>query len=157
MILLLLFSCVPKEIRQQRREEGRYVLGELEGWTDVRAGGADYAWIHPDYNATFYTDSNCGDRYHDKRLIRLMEHQVNGIAEGDPTWSEELMLDGREALRAKWNGRIDGVPVALGTTVVKKGYCVYDMVLVAPRGPKFDSAWADYVVATDGFATLDSL
>ena len=103
--------------------------------------------------AVIFADSNCGPRYSDSKLEDLLDKQIAGLREGEPLQSERLTLSDREALQTRHLGRLDGVPVELGTTVLKKHFCTYDVVLIAPRGLAFDQAWADYVSAVDDFRT----
>ena len=152
--LLLLGGCASKSEREARKAEGSYELGELPGWERVKnAGGADYAWTKTSIGAAIFADSNCGPRYEDSKLEDLVDKQLAGLREGEAIQSEHLTISDREALRTRHLGRLDGVPVELGTTVLKKHFCTYDVVLIAPRGKHFESAWGDYVNAVDGFRT----
>lgn len=149
-----LVACASKSEREARKAEGSYELGELPGWERIKdPGGADYAWTKTELGASIFADSNCGPRYEDAKLEDLVEKQLAGLQDGDALASEQLTLSERDALRTRHLGRLDGIPVELGTTVLKKHFCTYDVVLIAPRGPAFEQAWADYVSATDGFRT----
>lgn len=149
-----LVACARKSEREARKAEGSYELGDLPGWERTKdAGGADYAWVKPELGAAIFADSNCGPRYEDAKLEDLVEKQLAGLQDGDTVLSEALTLAERDALRTRHLGRLDGVPVELGTTVLKKHFCTYDIVLIAPRGAPFEEAWGDYVTATDGFRT----
>lgn len=150
----LLVGCASKTEREARKAEGSYELGELPGWDRIKnAGGADYAWTKPSLGASIFADSNCGPRYEDSKLEDLVDKQLAGLREGEAIESENLLLSDREALRTRHLGRLDGVPIELGTTVLKKHFCTYDVVLIAPRGKHFEAAWVDYVSAVDGFRT----
>ena len=151
---LLLVGCASKSERDARRSEGSYELGELPDWERIKnPGGADYAWAQISIGAVIFADSNCGPRYEDSKLEDLIDKQIAGLREGEALQSERLTLSDREALQTRHLGRLDGVPVELGTTVLKKHFCTYDVVLIAPRGPAFEQAWADYVSAVDDFRT----
>jgi hypothetical protein len=151
---LLLGGCASKSDREARKAEGSYELGELPGWERMKnPGGADYAWTKTSIGASIFADSNCGPRYEDSKLEDLVDKQLAGLREGDPLLSEQLTLSDREALRTRQLGRLDGIPVELGVTVLKKHFCTYDVVLIAPRGQPFEEAWADYVGAVDDFRT----
>ncbi|MED5371681.1 MAG: hypothetical protein VX899_11740 [Myxococcota bacterium] len=152
LMLLAVIACAGRrEARHGLKAEGQYVLGELPGWERLKdAGGADYAWRNPQ-GAVIFADSNCGPNYEDSKLEDLTEKQLAGISEGEPLLSTPLSLAERSALQEQYLGRLDGVPVALGITVVKKHFCVYDFVLIAPRGASFDAAWPAYASAVEGF------
>ena len=154
LLALTLGGCTPKAVRQAKALEGRYVLGDPgEDWRKVGAGGADFAFRNKAAAAVIYADSNCGARFEDARLEDLAEHMSFGVRSGEPTWEETYMLDGRTAYTMRTLGELDGVPVELGTTVLKKDRCVYDIVLIAPRGARFQDAWEGYQAAIAGFAT----
>jgi hypothetical protein len=124
--------------------EGRYSLEPLpRSWSGVNPGGADEAWWHESTGATLYTDSNCEKGYSDSSLERLARAQSAAI--DDPRMASEttFRLAGREAYTAHFLGQVDGVPVAVTTTVLKKAMCIYDFVLVAPISG-VDSLLPDY-------------
>ena len=151
---LLLVGCASKSERAARKAEGSYELGELPGWERIKKpGGADYAWTKRSIGASIFADSNCGKRYEDSKLEDLVDKQLAGLREGEAIQSERITLSDREAIQTRHLGRLDGVPVELGTTVLKKHFCTYDVVLIAPRGKLFEQAWGDYVNAVDGFRT----
>lgn len=156
--LSLATACGPirKATRDAERLEGRYQLGDPgDGWRAVPSGGADQAFRNPDLAATIYTDSNCGPRYEDRPLPDLAKTMLGGVADlkAPPTFEEVRQLDGREAYVARRPGRLDGVDVELGVVVLKKNHCVYDLVLIAPPGQRFDDAWASYELLVAGFRT----
>jgi len=153
-VIVLVLACASKEVRLSSRMEGRYELPVPVGdWESVRPGGADHAWWSSDLTASFYVDSNCGVRFEDVALPRLVDSQLNGVSLGDPLAEEYFTLDGREAYTRLTLGRIDGVPVELAVTVMKKNQCTYDFVLVAPRGDKFAEAWTQVRSTIQEFQT----
>ena len=153
-MILLVLACASKEVRVSNAMQARYELpAPGEGWEPVRSGGADHAWWNAEHAASFYADSNCGVRFEDVALARLADAQLNGVADGDPLSEEYFMLDGREAYTRLALGQLDGVPVELAVTIMKKNQCTYDFVLVAPRGDAFTLAWRDARRSIEGFAT----
>ena len=60
------------------------------------------------------------------------------------------MLSDRASLERIASGNLDGVLVRLASTVVKKGPCVFDLVLVS-NPAQFEAALADYRALRDGF------
>ena len=156
LCLLALFN-VGCAGRQANRMEGRYTLGDPgDGWRSVRPGGADFAWYNESLRATLYGDSNCADRFEDGPLRDLAKHLTVGIADEELIFEETHSLAGREAYTARRLGQLDGVPVEVGVTVLKKDLCVYDMVLIAPPGAPFEAAWSDFRGAVSDFETKGS-
>ncbi|MCB9744761.1 MAG: hypothetical protein H6741_12610 [Alphaproteobacteria bacterium] len=156
--LALATACGPirKATRDAERLEGHYQLGDPgDGWRTVPSGGADRAYRNKDLAATIYTDSNCGPRYEDRPLPDLAKTMLGGVADlkVPPVLEETRQLDGREAYVARRPGELDGVTVELGVVVLKKDYCVYDIVLIAPPGGRFDDAWLSYEQLVAGFRT----
>lgn len=152
MMLGLVQACPSQSRRAAARLEGRYDVGQPEGWLALQAGGADWAWSKPEMGATIYTDSNCLSRFHDGRLEDLASHLTAGIASGPPIRQEQLWLDDRGGLLTVYIGQVDGVAVQLAGVVLKKDRCVYDMLYFAPIGV-FDDGWDDFVGVYSGFKT----
>lgn len=101
-------------------------------WKLVDPGGADKAWWHKQAGATLYTDSNCEKAYSDSALPRLARAQAAAIDAPELVSENVHMLAKRAAYTAHYSGHVDGVPVAVITTVLKKANCIYDFVLIAP-------------------------
>ena len=139
--------------RKASRLEGRYSMADPgSGWRSVKPGGADNAWLNDDLGASIYTDSNCGVRYEDSELRQLAERMTLGLEDEVEVSAEESTLNGRSAFTRRVRGGIDGVPVELAATVIKKDQCVYDFVVIAPPS-SFEAAWRGYTAARDGFRT----
>ena len=133
------------------RLEGRYRLQALERpWTTVDPGGADYAWWHRETGATIYSDSNCEKGFSDSSLERLASAQSAAIDDAQQIALREHRLVERDALTAVFKGQVDGVPVMVTTTVVKKDRCIYDFVMVAPVTAD-ESLSADYDSLVESF------
>lgn len=149
-------SGVESSPKKTSKDEGRYTTGEPgDGWSKVKPGGADKAWFHKATGATIYFDSNCKERFEDGKLTALLTHLTFGIAQGDPTREEEMMLDGRAALIRVQPGQIDGVQVRVGAVVTKKDRCLYDGLLIASPST-FDSHWSTFSKVFAGFKTKGS-
>ena len=126
------------------RLEGRYRLDAMERpWTSVDPGGADFAWWHRPSGATIYADSNCEKGFSDSSLERLASAQSAAIDDSQQISLREHRLADRDALTAVYSGQVDGVPVVVSTTILKKDRCIYDFVMVAPVSAD-DSLSADY-------------
>ena len=151
---LALGGCLSREARQAKRMEGNFDLGQPgSGWLPVSPGGADKAFRNKDLGAVIYADSNCGVRYEDAPLPKLAMNLTFGVSATEPTQTSTWTLDGRDAYTARTVGALDGVPVAMGVTVLKKDFCVYDLVLIAPPGAPFDAAWPAFDAVAQGFRT----
>lgn len=120
------------------------------GWEDARDRAADFSFWNRDLGATLYGDTTCGERYDDAPLTVLANHLFFGFVDLKTERHEEFDLGGRSALRKVATGTLDGQPVRIGATVVKKGPCIFDLVLVAPPDAfaSAEPAWSAFV---DGF------
>jgi hypothetical protein len=131
--------------------EGRYDLGAPgDGWHVVQPGGADKAWYNADLSASIYADSNCGARYDDAPLGRLIDSLSLGVA-GQKVREEARNLDGREALLRVFDGSLDGVAVRVGALALKKDKCVYDVIYIAPPA-NFDAGEAAFEAVVSAFS-----
>lgn len=131
--------------RAARRLEGRYTLASPGAdWRSIPAGGADHAWFNDSLGASIYADSNCGKHFEDGVLDDLSTHLTAGIASGAPLREERLILADRDALLRISDGALDGVPVRIGSVVLNKDACTYDLVMVSPPG-EFEAGWKDFV------------
>ncbi len=148
---VFLGSCMGRAARQAGRMEGRYEMEiPAQGWSEVPGGGADYAWRNEQLGATLYADSNCGSRYQDLPLERLLQHQMTGIVVEDRVLEERSQVDGRTALTVRLEGRLDGVKAGVALTILKKDDCVYDFVVLGPPN-QFDAIFQDYEAALATF------
>ena len=131
--------------------EVRYRAGAAGGgWEEGPAAPGDFSFYNKRLGASIYADSSCGKKYRDAALVVLSNHLTMGFDDVEMGAETELQLSDRAGLERLSTGRLDGVGVALATSVVKKGPCVFDMVLVAsPDG--FEQALTDYRRFRDGF------
>ncbi len=151
LVLVLSTGCLGRAARVSARMEGRYDLSlPNQDWVGVDPGGADKAWRNERLGATLYADSNCGKRYEDVPLQRLVQHQLSGIPIEKRIYEDASNIDGRESFTVRIEGRLDGVRVGMSLTVIKKGECVYDFVAVGPPN-QFDDIFRDYESAVSTF------
>jgi len=131
--------------------EVRYRVGGTDGeWEEGPAPPGDFSFYNRRLGATIYADTSCGSKYQDAPLVILSNHLTMGFDDVELGRETELQLSDRAGLERLATGSLDGVGVALATTVLKKGPCVFDMVLVsAPDG--FEEALEDYRHFRDGF------
>lgn len=120
----------------------RYVIDEPVGsWSRIRRTGVNVAFGHTS-GAAIYVDDSCR-RYDDAPLHVLANHLFFGFTEVEVESTEDLEIDGRAAYRRVIRGRMDGVPVKVAATVMKKDDCVYDFVYFAAPGA-FEGGLAEY-------------
>jgi hypothetical protein len=120
------------------------------GWGVGQAPPGDFAYYNANLGATVYADSSCGTKYDDSPLTVLSNHLTMGFADVEQVDQSAGELSGRGSLERISRANLDGVPVMLATTVVKKDICVFDLILIA-RPDSFEEALADYRSLRDGF------
>jgi hypothetical protein len=131
--------------------EVRYRAGELgRGWSEGSAPPGDFAFYNAELGATVYADSSCGRKFHDASLKVLSNHLTMGFEQVEVLEQTGLTLSDRAALERLSRGSLDGVEVAMATSVVKKDPCVFDLVLVSAP-PGFEAALEDYRRFRDAF------
>ena len=91
-----------------------------------------------------------GKKYDDSPLTVLSNHLTMGFEDVEQVDQSAGELSGRGSLERISKANLDGVPVMLATTVVKKDICVFDLILIA-RPDSFEAALADYRSLRDGF------
>ena len=91
------------------------------------------------------------DGHGDPSLKVLTDHLLLGFENRDVLEREELRVSGRGALRTRANASLDGVPVEMELTLLKKDGCVYDLVYTAPHG-RFGVRAADYRSLVQSFS-----
>ncbi len=121
-------------------------------WERDSARTADMAWRNPRLAATIYVDTTCGNKYDDVPLTVLVNHLTFGFE--NPVTEEQVELDlaERGALRRVFSARLDGRPVKLASTVVKKGPCIFDLVYATAKPDRFAEGWGAYEAVLEGLA-----
>lgn len=110
-------------------------------WERIRNDGDSVAFHHA-AGGTIVSAKSCNDG-DDVPLDVLTNHLLLGIEGRKDRSRQELVLDGRAALRTALDATLDGVAVALDIVVLKKDGCTVDLYLVAPRSA-FDERRADF-------------
>lgn len=129
----------------------RYKAGQPgSGWNAAPGGPGDFALFHERLGTTLYADTSCGARFDDAPLSALANHLTVGFTDVQIDDRQDLTLAGRAALERRIRARLDGVPVQLAVTVLKKGPCVFDVVAIGPDGD-WTEGLAAYGVFRDGF------
>lgn len=138
-----------------RGERTSYRIGAVSSnWTPVTVDRQnDLAWHNEAKGAVMHVDSDC-DPGLDIPLTALRSHLMIGFTERELVEEEVVPMDGREALRAHFTAKLDGVPRDILLQILKKDGCVYDFALITPAGPSFDDALADFDALVAGFTTM---
>lgn len=128
-----------------------WITGSPGGaWSRDPARTADVAWTHDGLAATIYGDTTCGKRYDDVPLTVLVNHLTLGFTDMETQEQVELDIAERGGLRRIFTAQLDGRPIKLASTVVKKGPCIFDLVYVTARPDRFDDGWDAYQAVVDG-------
>ncbi|WP_373048513.1 hypothetical protein [Vulgatibacter sp.] len=134
-----------------RDAEASYRLGALpDSWERVAFSDNDLAWTDG-AGRVIAVNALC-DGHGDPSLKVLTDHLLLGFEEREILEREQMEIAGRGALRTRANARLDGVPVEMELTLLKKGGCVYDLIYTAPPGT-FGVRAADYRALVQGFST----
>ncbi|HEY0841114.1 MAG TPA: hypothetical protein VGD74_13080 [Vulgatibacter sp.] len=129
--------------------EARYRVERLPSpWSQVSFSGNDLAWVAPE-GQVVAVNGLCSE-HGDPSLKVLTDHMLLGFEDRVVRTREELKLAGRAALRTRAGASLDGVPVELELTVLKKDGCVYDLTYTAPPSA-FDGRLAEYRRLVEGF------
>lgn len=102
-------------------------------WVPVTIPDVDVAFEHPSAPATIAAFSTCeGPR---RAPLRILARRLFfGLKEREVVEQAPVSLDGAEALRTVMHADQDGASVVVESVVVRRGPCVYDLVLAArPR------------------------
>lgn len=146
-LLLLLLSwtaCASSGSFRNGVYEAPGVLYRVEaptGWEFLSFAGNDLAWGGPE-GEVIAVNSECRD-HGDPSLVVLTNHLLIGFEDRRVVEREELRLAGRGALRTHLKASLDGLPVEMELTVLKKDGCVYDLTYLAPPS-RFDANLATY-------------
>jgi len=94
--------------------------------------------------ATIVTDALCGRKFDDAPLPILARNLFISLDDAHPDRSETFPLRGREALRMDGEGSLDGVPLRMRVVVMKKDFCLYDFMYLAPPA-HFETGLPDFM------------
>jgi hypothetical protein len=111
----------------------RYAIAapDLRSWHRVQLTENDLAWTSVDSGEVIAVNSTCDD-HGDPSLEILTNHLLFGFSEHELLERRTEILDGREALRSRYQAKLDGVPVELELLVLKKNRCVHDFTFISP-------------------------
>lgn len=120
-----------------------YRVGILpDGWERLRTRARAISFYNPHFKGSISTDAFCGRSVGDQRLESLTSEIVSALEDRTMKSQTKFDLDGRGAIRQRFKGTMDGVPVIVDVVVVRKDGCAFDFYAVMPTG-------ADQVVEQD--------
>jgi hypothetical protein len=132
IVLALTASCATSTFvgNIYRDPHTAFGLGDIPStWHRFDLSGANLAF-RDDSGGTILINGICED-IEDVSLDVLTNQALFGVEHQQMVSRNLITLDGRDALRTRLTGTMDGVPVELELVVVKKDNCTYDFQLVA--------------------------
>ena len=137
-----------------QKEDVRYHVTppDPQAWKPVQFADNDLAWV-ADHGQLIAMNSTCRN-FEDAPLDVLTNHLMMGFTNRLQVDRKGFTMDGRDAMESIYTARLDGVPVDITVTVLKKDDCVYDFTYVAPLGMGAEHL-ATYERLLDGFTTGD--
>jgi hypothetical protein len=111
-------------------------------WRPIAFAENDLAWASRTSGHLLAMNATCKD-HGDPSLEVLTGHLLIGFDDRELVERTTLTLDGRAALKSRFDVSIDGVPAEVEVVVLKKNGCVHDFTYVSPKGerPRFQAAF----------------
>ena len=121
-------------------------------WVPASVPDVDVAFRHPSAAATIAAFSDCEAPR--RAPLRILARRLFfGLKEREVVGQETLSLDGAEALRTVVRADQGGTPVVVESVVMRRGACVYDLVLAAPPAA-YPALRADFERVAAGWKSL---
>jgi hypothetical protein len=114
-----------------RGERTSYRLGPLGPAWQRHDSEADLSFFAPELDAVIMVNAECPAE-HDPPLPVAANTLLIGFTDRQIVHEESVPLAGRQALHRRVRARLDGVPLAIDTFVLKKDDCLYDFVYLSP-------------------------
>lgn len=127
-------GCVTGRISNSlfRKRATQYQIGQIPaGWKEVRVSGADLAYMHDNDGSTLLVNANC-ESTEDAPLVALTFHLLIGMTEQKIIEQKPAPNSDREGLLTIAEANLDGVKRKFKIFVLKKDYCIYDIVFASP-------------------------
>jgi hypothetical protein len=115
----------------------------------VNLRGADLAFLYDHDGSTLLVNSKC-DNAEDAPLAALTFHLLIGMTEQKIIEQKAILSSEREGLQTIAEAKLDGVKRKLKIFVLKKDYCIYDIVF-ASRPERFDEMSVAFDAMFKGF------
>lgn len=133
------------------KKDRSYRVGALpSGWKAMKTFAKAIAFHNKETGATISTDAFCAGAFEDLPLRTLTGQLFAGTAMRKIVSENELMLDGRGALRTISTGEVDGVPLKFDSVVLKKNDCTIDFVYISPP-ERYSDGVSDFEAFFGGF------
>ena len=136
-----------------KKRQATYAFGHPgEDWRAVRSedfDGVQVAWVHPSSVGFIEIHGQC-DEQGDSSLQQYTDHLRIDWTDWEVVEQQELEIAGREALRTRVTGKLDGVPRASEFVVVKKNGCLFDL-RYSTTPAAFEGGHADFEQVVEGF------
>lgn len=121
-------------------------------WAPISLPEVDVAFRHPERPGTIAVFSACEGL--ERGPLRILARRLFfGLKEREMVAQTPVSVDGAEAMRTVVRGVLEGRPVVVESVVVRRGDCVYDMVLTAPPD-SYPSLRADFEGMAAGWERL---
>ncbi len=151
---LSLASCYAKGTLKNGEFVGKNVQYHIgapgPGWQKISIKGADLAWLQKETGSIILINSSCKSS-DEAPLEALTAHLLIGMTEQEVIEQKHIPLSDREALESLITVKVDGVPQKMKILVLKKDYCVYDIVFSSPP-EAFDALLPAYTSVLDQFS-----
>lgn len=124
-------ACVSVNIGQDQasRSSGVTFDGPEAGFEKIDNSRADQAWKNKTTGSTIAYQSSCGETA-DVPLESIAEEIFFGFEEKIVIRDQRKPFDGREALDAEREGKIDGVATRIRAIAYKKNTCTYVLTFI---------------------------
>lgn len=152
-VALLVTACGGPHFNGTVYDDGalRFHTGPVPaGWHSIEADGTLLAFRDDATPATVAVNGRCGIDGDDVPLASLTQHLFLQFTERELKSQQEVILDGRAALRTELIGKLDGVPKQFLVYVLKKDGCVYDFWRISEPSAGDPSVFEGFV---KGFST----
>ncbi|MBI2341360.1 MAG: hypothetical protein HYY43_00645 [Deltaproteobacteria bacterium] len=101
-------------------------------WKEFKTGSKSASFHNDSMGATISTDAFCGGAFEDLPLKTLDGQLFAGMEKRVVSKTDEIVLDGRGALRTVSEASIDGVRLKFDAVTIKKNNCTVDFVYMSP-------------------------
>lgn len=133
-------ACVSVNIGPDKgaRSSGVNYTAPKEPFKEIDSARADSAWKSEKTGSTIAFQSSCGEAA-DVALEAAADELFQGFDQKSVINEQRKSFDGREALDAEREGRIDGVDTRIRALIYKKNKCTYVITFVGlPKGFEAD-------------------
>jgi hypothetical protein len=142
-----------KYVARNKKTEATFRFGTPgQGWEplrDRRFKELQVAWVAPTMAGLIEIHSQC-DEQGDSSLDQYTDHLRIDWTDWKVVEEKKEQLAGRDALRTRVTGKLDGVPRASEFVVLKKNGCLFDL-RYSTKPEAFERGRADFDQVVQGF------